>query len=63
MIEPVYETRDQEVMAEKAAKSGNNGLRETVKTRGLIQIAHLISVERYDDARKVTDILERVKAI
>lgn len=59
----IYETRDQEQMAQIAEKDGHNGLVECVKTRSLLQIAHLISTERYDDARKVVDVLERVVSI
>lgn len=59
----IYETRDQEQMAQIGEKDGHDGLISCVKTRGLIQIAHLISTERYDDARKVVDVLERVISI
>lgn len=62
-MEQIWETREQETMAQDAEKNGCDGLMRGLKTRGLIQITHLISVERYDDARKVVDVLERVKAI
>lgn len=63
MVEPIYETREQEKMAQDAEKNGCDGLMRSLKTRGLLQITHLISTERYDDARKVVDVLERVRAI
>lgn len=59
----IYEDADMEQMAEQAEKDGCGGLIRTLRLRGLLQLTHLISTERYDDARKVTDILERVKAI
>ena len=63
-MEPIiYETREQEKMAEQAEKDGGDGLWRSLKTHGMIQIVHLIGTERYDDARKVVDVLERVKSI
>lgn len=59
----VYETIEEVQMAEQAEKDGGNGLLRTLRLRGLLQLTHLISTERYDDARKVVDVLERVKAI
>ena len=62
-MEIIYETREQEKLAETADKDGCDGLLQALKVRGLIQIANLISVERYDDACKIVGVLERVKAI
>ena len=59
----IYETRDYEQMAEIAQEQGHPGLIECLRTRGLLQVTHLISTERYDDAGKVVELLERVKAI
>lgn len=62
-MEIIYETREQEKLAEAADKNGCDGLLQALKVRGLIQITHLISVERYDDACKIVGVLEKVKAI
>lgn len=62
-MDVIYETAEQEQLHELGQKSGSNGLWDDLKLRGLVQIAHLVSTDRYDDARKVVDILERVKAI
>ena len=62
-MDVIYETAEQEQLYELGQKSGSNGLWDDLKLRGLVQITHLVSTDRYDDARKVVDILERVKAI
>ena len=62
-MEQVWKTREQEKMAEQAAKDGGDGLWRSLKTHGMIQLVHLIGAERYDDARKIVEVLERVKSI
>lgn len=52
-----------EKMAEVADTKGHPGLMESLKTHGLLQVIHLVGAQRYDDACKVVDILERTKAI
>lgn len=58
----ICETVEQENLYE-IGKNSVSGLLDALKLRGIVQITHLISAERFDDARKVVDVLERVKAI
>ena len=62
-MEQIWETREQEKLAEMAEKDGCAGLIESLKVCSLIQIEHLVSTQRFDDACKVIGLLERVKAI
>ena len=59
----IFETRDQEELAETAAEEGCSGLIECIRMRGLIQVAHLVGEARFAEARKVVSLLERVGAV
>ena len=59
----IFETKDQEQLAETAASEGCSGLIENIRMRGLIQVAHLVGEARFAEACKVVDLLERVGAV
>ena len=59
----IFETKDQEQLAETAASEGCSGLIENIRMRGLIQVAHLVGEARFTEACKVVDLLERVGAV
>lgn len=59
----IYDDGELEEMANTAEKDGCGGLIRSLRLRGLVQIVHLVSSERYEDACKVVSILERMRAI